>query len=142
AGDDEVNDVCQAQVVVTNANGSSTKDAIQLPYTGAPFEGVSGGVPMPDCVTGGTCEIVPSTTEYDYYPTPTITSITTTSPDASTVWASEQGDTVATIDGPGFDLIGLNWANIGSPSNANHQDFDVVTATPTELQIVINPHAP
>jgi hypothetical protein len=142
AGDDEANDACQAQVVVTNANGSSTKDSIQLPYTGAPFEGVSGGVPLPDCVTGGTCEIVPSTTEYDYLPTPSISSITTTSPDASTVWASEQGDTIATIDGSGFDSLGFNWVNIGSPSNANHQDFDVVTITPTELQVLINPHAP
>lgn len=141
AGDDVAQDVCQSQVVVTNANGSSSTAPIRVPYTGAPFAGV-GGDPMPDCVAANTCEIVPSTTEYDYYPTPTITSITTTSPNDSTVWASEQGDTIATIDGSGFDSLGFNWVNIGKPSNPNHQDFDVVNITPTEVQIVINGHAP
>src|SRR5206468_1058434 len=93
SGDDAANDVCQAQLVVTNANGSSRQLAIHRPYTGVPYEGVSGGVPLPSCVTARTCEIVPSSTEYDYYPTPTITSITTTSANDATTWVSEQGDT-------------------------------------------------
>jgi hypothetical protein len=142
AGDDPATDVCQSQVVVTNDNGDSSKDTIHLPYTGAPFEGVSGGVPLPDCVTGNTCEIVPATTEYDYFAIPTISSVTTTSAGDSTTWVSEQGDTIATIDGSGFDYLGMGWVNIGNPANPNHQDVDFVNETPTELQVVLNGHGP
>jgi hypothetical protein len=140
AGDDQTNDVCQSQVVVTNDNGDSAKDTIRLPYTGAPFEGASGGVPLPDCVTGNTCEIVPSTTEYDYFAPPTITSVTTTSASDPTTWVSEQGDTVATIDGKGFDYLSVGWVNIGNPANPNHADFDLLNETPTELQVIVNGH--
>jgi len=142
AGDDVTHDVCQAQVVVSNANGASTTATIHSPYTGVPFIGVSGGEPLPGCVGAQTCEIVPATTEYDYYPAPTITKITTTSASDPTVWASEQGDTVATIDGSGFDSLGFNWVNVGSPSNPNHQDVAIVNITPTQLQVAVNPHAP
>jgi Pro-kumamolisin, activation domain/Fibronectin type III domain/IPT/TIG domain len=139
AGDDEVNDVCQAQVVVTNANGSSATSAIHVPYTGAPFEGLSGGASLPACVTGATCEVLPSDTEYDYYPTPTITSIVTTSVDDSTAWASEQGGTIATINGSGFDSLGFLWTLDGSPTLNADQDFSTLDTTPTSIQVLINP---
>jgi hypothetical protein len=142
AGDDPTNDVCQAQVVVSNANGDSDTTPIAHPYTGVPFQGASGGTPLPDCVTSHTCEIVPSPTEYDYYPVPVIDSVTTTSPGDSPVWVSEQGDTVATIDGKGFDYLAYEYAIVGDPSNPNHLDFGLVNLTPTEIEVVINGHRP
>jgi hypothetical protein len=142
SGDDQANDVCQAQVVVTNANGSSATDTIRLPYTGAPFEGLVGGGTEPACVTGNTCEVVPAETEYDYLPTPTITSVTTTSAGDPTTWASEQGDTIATINGSGFDSLGFVYATVGSPTFNPNQDFSVVSYSPTELQIVLPGHNP
>jgi hypothetical protein len=142
AGDDKVNDACQAQVIVTNGNGSSATDPILLPYTGAPFAGTTGGATVPDCVTGATCEVVPAETEYDYLPTPTITSVTTTSADDPTTWVSEQGGTIATIDGSGFDSMGFVYATVGNPALNVSQDFSVISYSPTEIQIAMPGHNP
>jgi pro-kumamolisin-like protein/IPT/TIG domain-containing protein/fibronectin type III domain protein len=142
SGDDTVNDVCQVQVVVTNGNGSSSIDPIHLPYTGAPFGGTVGGASEPACVTGNTCEVVPAETEYDYLPTPTITSVTTTSAADSTVWASEQGDTIATIDGSGFDYLGFIDGVVGNPALNANADTSVLSYSPTEIQLVINGRDP
>jgi hypothetical protein len=139
SGDDPVNDVCQVQVVVTNSNGSSTTAPILMPYTGEIFEGTTGGTPPPACVTAGTCEDVAATTEYDYLPAPTITSITTTKAGDPTTWASEQGTTIATIKGSGFDTLGFLWTMVGSPSVAATQDFQNFSVSPTEIQMVVNP---
>jgi hypothetical protein len=136
-GTDPATDVCQSQVVVTNANGSSTTTAIVKPYVGAPFTGVSGGVPEPSCVADASCEIVPSDTEYDYFATPAITSITTTSTDDTTAWASELGTTIATIDGKGFDTLGFDWVDVGNPSLAANNTFGTVNVTPTQVQVAI-----
>jgi hypothetical protein len=141
AGDDPVNDVCQVQVVVTNANGPSATAPILVPYTGAPFEGTTGGTAPPTCVTAGTCEDTAATTEYDYLPPPTITSITTTQAGDATTWASEQGNTVATIDGSGFDSLGFLWTTVGSPTVAANQDSQTISISPTEIQVVVNGHA-
>ncbi|MBV9869616.1 MAG: IPT/TIG domain-containing protein [Frankiaceae bacterium] len=141
-GTNPATDVCQTQVVVSNANGDSDKAVIAHPYEGEPFLGASGGTPLPDCVVDHTCEIVPASTEYDYFADPTITSVTTTSDGASPVWVSEQGDTLATVDGKGFDSLGLEYAVIGDPNNANNLDYDIVDITPTEIQLIINGHAP
>ena len=50
--------------------------------------------------------------------------MTTTSPGDPTTWVSEQGDTIATIDGKGFDYLGFDWVNIGNPNNPDHADFN------------------
>ena len=138
---DPATDVCQAQVVVTNGHGSSTTAPILIPYTGAAFEGTTGGAPLPACA-GTTCEVVPATTEYDYYAAPTISSIVTTSASDSTVWASEQGDTIATINGSGFDSLGFLWTIDGTPTLNANQDFTTLSLSPTSIQVVINPHSP
>jgi hypothetical protein len=142
SGDDEANDVCQAQVIVTNGNGSSAPDIIRIPYTGALFAGTIGGASLPDCATNLTCEVVPAETEYDYLPTPTITSVTTTSADDSTTWASEQGTTIATIDGSGFDSLGFLWTLVGNPASNNSQNFATLSVSPTEIQVVLPGHNP
>jgi Fibronectin type III domain/IPT/TIG domain len=86
--------------------------------------------------------VVPADTEYDYLPTPTITSVTTTSPGDATTWASEQGTTIATIDGKGFDSLGFLWTIDGNPVLNANLDFDTLSVSPTEVQVVINPHNP
>jgi hypothetical protein len=138
AGDNPVHDVCQAQVVVSNANGASATSTIRPPYTGQEYEGVSTGMSFPACVTAATCEIVAAVSEYDYLPTPTITSVTTTSKRNPVTWASEAGNTVATVKGFGFDYLGLEYTNVGTPSIADNQDFDLLGIASTEFQVVLN----
>ena len=140
AGDaDPTHDVCQAQVVVTNANGASAPATIRPPYTGQDFTGLSGDVPLPACVTASKCEIVAAVSEYDYLPAPTITSVTTTST-KSKAWASELGTTVATVKGSGFDYLGLEYANVGPASQADSQDFSLLAIGPRQFQLVLNGH--
>jgi hypothetical protein len=139
---DPSTDVCQVQVVVTNANGPSSTAPILVPYTGQIYEGTTGDTPPPVCVTDGTCEDVPATTEYDYLAPPTITSVTTTEAGDPTTWASEQGTTIATIDGSGFDALGFLWTTVGSPTVAANQDLQTIAVSPTEVEMVIGGHAP
>jgi Pro-kumamolisin, activation domain/Fibronectin type III domain/IPT/TIG domain len=137
-GDDPGTDVCQAQVVVTNGHGSSAKATILPPNAGAYFAGAEAGdLVAPACVTNSTCEIVPASTEYDYLAPPTITSVTTTSTGDSTTWASEQGTTIATIKGTGFDYLGFEWVDVGSATEAADQDFQTLSVSPTEIQFVV-----
>jgi hypothetical protein len=133
-------DVCQAQVVVSNANGDSDTSTILPAASGAPFEGVSDGSTLPECATGHTCELVPANSEYDYYPTPTISSVTTTSAGDPTVWVSEKGTTTATINGTGFDPFSVNWVNVGSTTDPNSQAFEVLSITPTRIVVVLPGH--
>ncbi|HEX3822865.1 MAG TPA: protease pro-enzyme activation domain-containing protein [Mycobacteriales bacterium] len=142
SGNDPATDICQAQVVVSNTNGPSATAVIHTPYSGVPFTGISGGTPIPDCVTNATCEVVPVSSEYDYLATPAISSVTTTSAGDPTTWVSEQGTTIATIDGTGFDSLGTPWVNIGDPTIANDQDFTIDSVSPTELQVTLNGHNP
>jgi pro-kumamolisin-like protein/fibronectin type III domain protein/IPT/TIG domain-containing protein len=142
AGDsDPAHDVCQAQLVVTNANGSSPQATILPPYSGQEYEGVSESVPFPACVTEATCEIAAAVSEYDYLPRPVITSVTTTSQGDPTTWASERGTTIATVQGSGFDYLGLEYANVGKPSLANNQDFSLLGVSPTEFEVILNGRA-
>jgi kumamolisin len=135
SGDDAVNDACQAQVVVHNANGVSATATIHPSYSGAPFGGPTEEVPPPDCVTGATCELAPAASEYDYLPAPVVTSVTTTAPGDPTVWVSEEGDTLAEIDGRGFDPQGLLGTFIGS-----RDDYQVLSVTPTEIDVIMLAH--
>jgi hypothetical protein len=134
-GDDAVADDCQAQVVVTNANGSSATSVIKPSYTGEPFYAPSNGQPYPDCFTAATCEIAPASTEYDYLPAPHISSVVTTTVGATQVWAGEEGDTLATINGTGFDPQSLLGAAIGS-----RVDPEILSVTPTSIQLVLLGH--
>jgi len=135
---DPTTDVCQSQVIVSNANGPSATDPILEPSYGAPYPLVSAGEPAPTCVTDSTCEILPAPTEYDYLATPTITSVVTTSASDPTAWASEQGTTIATITGTGFDPLGYYYTNVGDPTHNASQDTNTVSITPTKVQVIIN----
>jgi hypothetical protein len=124
------NDICQTQVVVTNANGSSRTSTILPLYEGGFNIADDGVIPAP-----AGQEAAPAATEYDYVPTPTITSISTNGGPGSL--ASEEGGSVVTIRGKGFNLATLEWVNFGDPTRADSQQFfNLVSVTGTKIQIV------
>jgi len=123
------NDICQTQVRVTTPNGTSTTSTIKPLYEGAVSFDEHGLLPVPSSDEAG-----PARTEYDYVPTPTITSISTSGGAKSL--ASEEGGSVVTIHGKGFNLAALDWVNFGDPTQAaSQQFFNLVTDTGTEIQI-------
>ena len=124
------NDICQTQVVVTTPNGSSTTSTILPLYEGAIVFASDGVLPAPPGE-----EAAPAATEYDYVPAPQITSISTSGGAASL--ASENGDSVVTIHGKGFNLASLDWVNFGSPTQASSQQFfNLVEVTGTKIEIL------
>jgi len=129
ASENATNDICQTQVEVTTPNGTSATAAIKPLYEGAISFDEHGVLPVPS-----SDEAAPASTEYDYVPTPTITSISTDSGPRSL--ASELGDSVVTITGKGFNFAALDWVNFGDPTQAaSQQFFNIVSDTGTEIQI-------
>lgn len=133
-GENATNDVCQAQVVVSNANGSSETSTILPLYEGDATYSALGYVPAP----AGE-EPAPAPTEYDYFPTPTISSISTS--DGPSELASEEGGSVVTIKGTGLNFAALEWVAFGDPTHADSQAPQIVTDTGTEIQVVAPPLA-
>jgi len=127
-GENATNDVCQVQVVVSNAHGSSQKAPILPLIEGDASFSPLGVVPAPPGE-----EPAPATTEYDYFPPPTISSISTSAGPSSL--ASENGGTVVTITGTGLNLAALDWVNFGSANSADSQTINYVTVTGTEIQV-------
>ena len=133
ASQNATNDICQTQVVVTNGNGSSNTSTILPLYEGAFAFNDHAVIPAPPGE-----EAAPAATEYDYLPTPTITSISTDNGPASL--ASEYGGTIVTIHGTGFNLAGLEGVDFGDPTQASSQNFfDLIEVTGTEIQIAAPP---
>jgi Pro-kumamolisin, activation domain/PASTA domain/IPT/TIG domain/Divergent InlB B-repeat domain len=124
------NDICQTQVVVTGPNGSSHTSTILPLYEGAFDIADDGVIPAP-----AGQEAAPAATEYDYVPAPTITSISTSG--GPSTLASEEGGSVVTITGKGFNLATLEWVNFGDPTQANSQQFfNLVSVTGTKIEIL------
>ena len=126
-GENATNDLCQTQVVVSNANGPS-KTATILPL----YEGDAVFNPLAVIPAPAGEEPAPAPTEYDYFPPPTITSISTDNGPGSL--AREEGGTVVTITGTGLNIAGLDWVNVGDPTRYTSEDFNLVTDTGTEIQ--------
>jgi hypothetical protein len=124
------NDICQTQVEVTTPNGTSTDSTILPLYEGAFNISNDGVIPAP-----AGQESAPAATEYDYVPKPTITSISTNSGGAGSL-ASEEGGSVVTILGKGFNLATLDWVNFGDAAQASSQQFfSLVSVTGTKIEI-------
>ena len=129
ASQNALNDICQTQVVVTTPTGSSATSTILPLYEGAIAFASDGVLPAPPGQ-----EAAPAATEYDYVPTPQITSISTSGGPASL--ASENGNSVITIHGSGFNLASLDWVNFGNPTLASSQQFfSLVEVTGTKIEI-------
>lgn len=130
-GENAANDICQTQVVVGNGTDSSATATILPLYEGAVAFDDNGVVPTPPGM-----EAAPAATEYDYVPKPAITSISTTPADPTSL-ASEEGGSVVTLKGKGFNLATLEWVNFGDPTKADSQQFfDLVSATGTKIEIL------
>jgi hypothetical protein len=132
------NGVCAVAVVVTTTTGSSPSAPI-LPAFAGPLIFNPDGSFTPACLSDATCEVSPAPEEYDYAPTPTVTAI-------SPGYSSEYGGSVVTLTGSGFNLLTVEWVNVG-PSFANaSEDFYVLGVTPDQLTVVVppddNPSAP
>lgn len=120
AGETTANDICQAQVVVTEAGNSSATSLILPPYEGATLNPDSMGIPVLPAGCG--CEEMPAPTEFDYVPAPQITSVSTATINPSSL-ADEYGGTLVTITGQGFDPLTFDWASVGNPALASSINF-------------------
>lgn len=118
---DPTTDVCQVEVVVQTADGTSATDPIAI-EAGADL---TGSAPT---------ETVPVATEYDYVPTPSVTSVTLESPDGL---ASEAGGTVAEVTGTGLGALGLEWVNVGPYADYASQDETIVPISSTSLDVTL-----
>jgi pro-kumamolisin-like protein/PASTA domain-containing protein/IPT/TIG domain-containing protein/List-Bact-rpt repeat protein len=129
-GENATNDICQTQIVVTTPNGQSNTATILPFYEGAVAFNDNGVLPAP-----AGQEAAPAATEYDYVPKPVITSIST-HPSDPTSLASEEGGSVVTLTGKGFNLAALEWVNFGDPTKADSQQFfNLVSVTGTKIEI-------
>jgi Pro-kumamolisin, activation domain/IPT/TIG domain/HYDIN/CFA65/VesB-like, Ig-like domain len=131
-GETATNDICQVEVQVSNANGHSALSTILPPYEGPALSTTMDGLPL--IPQGCGCEITAQPTEYDYVPTPTITSVSTSSDPGS--FASELGTTVVTITGTGFDPLTFNYTDFGDPTQASSVTLAPVFQSGTEIDIV------
>jgi Pro-kumamolisin, activation domain/IPT/TIG domain len=131
AGENASNDICQVQVRVANSHGVSATGTIRPPDEGAVTINNLGVLVAP---AGCACETQQAPTEYDYVPTPTISSVSTSSGAASL--ASEKGDTVITVRGSGLNPLTIDWADFGNPAAGSSMATDFVFMTGTKMQIV------
>jgi hypothetical protein len=137
-GESPATDLCQSQVQVTNPQGASAEGTILSPLEGTlPALNSEGVFDLPPSCS---CEQEPAPTEFDYAPAPTVTAISTSPADPSSL-ASEDGGTLITVTGTGFNLLTLDWADIGDPTQAASQDFTETFVSGTEIQIVVPPTA-
>jgi hypothetical protein len=119
--------LCQVDVVVTNASGTSAVATILPSYSGkVTFD--RKGVVQPNRGS----EVAAAATEFDYIAAPKITSVTPEFADAS-------GSLPITIKGTGFDFLVLDWVNVGPYSLTQSEQVRVRYVSDTE--IVIRPPA-
>jgi hypothetical protein len=130
AGENATNDVCQVQVSVANNHGVSAGGNILPPYEGTVSIDNLGAVVTPP---GCHCEAEPAPSEFDYFPPPRVTSVSTSIGPASL--ASEKGTTLVTLHGTGLDPLGIDWVDVGSSSNWSSQvtSYDFVSGNLIQL---------
>jgi hypothetical protein len=134
AGENASNDICQVQVRVANANGTSATGTILPPPEGTFALTNLGTLVLPP---GCNCEQGAGPTEYDYVPAPHVSSISTSGGPADL--ASEAGTTTVTATGSGFDPLAIDWADFGDPTDADSQDINYAFVSGTELQVIAPP---
>jgi hypothetical protein len=118
--EDPVTDVCQTEVQVTSAGGPSV-ESVLYPE-----------VEQPATTTVG---LVAAPTEWDYLPAPHVGSVVFDP--ASPAVASEEGDTLVTINGSGFGALGLEWVDVGPPGLESSLDPGIFAETPTALTLLL-----
>jgi Pro-kumamolisin, activation domain/IPT/TIG domain/Fibronectin type III domain len=121
--------MCAAAVTVTTPDGTSSGPTILPAYQG-PIEYSPNGA----FVVPAGYEVVPAPEEYDYAPAPHITSV-------SPAYASENGTSVDTITGTGFNLLTFEWVNVGPANMEFSQNYNLEGVSPTQVTIAIPPNA-
>ena len=129
-GENATNDMCQVQVRVSNAHGTSATGHILPPLEGTIEVNNLGVLVAPP---GCGCETQLAPTEFDYLPAPRVTSVSTSAGPAS--WLNEDGSSVLTAHGAGFAPMDIDWADFGDPALESSMDVDYVYVTGTEMQI-------
>jgi hypothetical protein len=129
-GENGGNDICQVQVVVHNSSGASANGKILTPLEGSPTAEQDGALIAPP---GCGCEVYPAPTEFDYAPSPQITSVSTSAGAGSL--ASETGETLVTIHGRGLSRFTFDYAFFGEPGQESSVDYATAFASGTEMQI-------
>lgn len=131
-------DVCQVEVVVRTSSGTSSVAVIRQPYAGTVGFNDNGVVTAP---SGCGCEVAPALSEYDYFPPPRITSVSTARGPLS--YASENGDSTVTVGGTGLgDLLGTIGVPVGPASDYNSWSSVLSYDSPGELQVLLPAQAP
>lgn len=123
-------DICQVDVTVTVNDQTSQTSNILPPYTG-PIELNAFFAPIvpADC----NCEVYPQPSEFDYVPTPTITSVSTQTADPASL-ASEFGGSPAntvTVTGTGMDFLTFNYLTVGAGEEGPTADDELVPVQAT-----------
>jgi len=134
-GENAGNDICQAQVQVSDAAGASATSTILPPLEGPIAFDAEGAFVTP---VGCGCEVRPAPSEFDYVPTPQITSVSSAAGPAGL--ADESGGTLITVHGSGLNFLTMNWADVGDPALESSQiSLEESTAfkflSGTEMQI-------
>ena len=141
------NDICQVQVVVTNAKGSSATSTILPAYEGAiTFDSMLGQK------TQAGFELAPQPTEFDYVPAPRITSVSTgsvadlehcVSPATAACnagqLASEAGGpaNLVTLYGTGMNELSFDYLSLGLPVNEGGPvPVEPVAETGTSMELL------
>jgi hypothetical protein len=141
--------VCAVAVTVTTPGGTSLKPsnggpAILAAYTGPIIDSPNGAF-SPACMTAATptCEVIQAPEEYDYADAPTVSAV---APQGGGGYASEAGGTLATVTGTGFNILTMEWVNVGTAGLNPDEDFSVTSVSPTSLTVALsadpNPSAP
>lgn len=130
--------LCQVEVVVTGPGGASTPAPILRPWDGTLDLNAIQEVLVP---AGCRCEAYPSVSEYDYVTRLHLSGVV--GPSGRAYEADPYGGDVLTLRGVGFNVLTLNWVNIGPPGSEWSQDpADVFyIGRGTTLQI-LSPGAP
>jgi hypothetical protein len=119
---DPATDVCQTEVQVTTGQGSSALSKIRPEFSG----------PAANLGLPGTGEFLPAATEFDYFPTPTITSISVDTGLAGPF-------SLATITGKGLGELGFEWVNVGPYQDATSADPFIGSISGTQLTVFLLP---
>ncbi|HVX20480.1 MAG TPA: IPT/TIG domain-containing protein [Acidimicrobiales bacterium] len=114
--------LCQVQVVVTNANGSSQTTTILPPVDGAP---TTGATTLPVAPAG--TELAPAPTEYDYAAAPVVQHVTNLT--GTEGYSSASGGTTVQIVGKGFNWLTMQWVTFGTPDATTSLDYSVESTT-------------
>ncbi len=128
--DPAADDICQTNVQVTNAAGSSANDTILPAYEGPLTDTNDDG----DIVVPPGYEGFPQPDEFDYVPKPTITSVSTS--EGPGFEADQYGDSLVEVTGTGLNLLTLNWFNFGPANDSSSQFTELYSDTGTDVLLI------